>query len=133
MGSYEADRHAIDTKMSTQQRELIHPRTRSIAGTEGRAAVTPTTAAETTSVDVSSFEKVLRAQLKDKMTEVPDYTLDYGYEGGSDEDGYTAEAASSLVQPETSSGFNDGGEPFGETFDALYELPDGEHYSRDNH
>ncbi|KAL5106290.1 Neural-cadherin [Taenia crassiceps] len=111
----------------------LSARTRSIAGTEGRTTVTPTTAAATTSADVSSFEKVLRAQLKDKLTEVPDYTLDYGYEGGSDEDGFTVEAASSLVQPETSSGFNGSGEPFGDTFDALYELPDEEHYSSGNH
>lgn len=91
------------------------------------------TAAATTSSDFSNFGKELRAQLKDKLTDVPDYTLDYGYEGGSDEEGFTAEAASSLVHPETSSGFIDGGGPFGDTFDALYELSDGEHYSRDNH
>ncbi|VDM24554.1 unnamed protein product [Hydatigera taeniaeformis] len=107
-------------------------RTRSIAATEGRATVTPTTAPVPSSVDISTFGKVLRAQLKDKVTEVPDYTLDYGYEGGSDDEGATAEAASSLVQSATYSGFNGSGEPFGDAFDALYELSDAEHNYRNN-
>nr|CDS18766.1 neural cadherin [Echinococcus granulosus] len=146
----EIDTHSFDERMfnmATSPKPTVPPipailidlldsslsaRTRSNVGTEGRTAATPTTAVPTTSTDISSFGKVLRAQLKEKTTDVSDYTLDYGYEGASDEEGFTAEAASSLVHPETSSGFNGSGEPFGDTFDALYQLSDREHFSRDN-
>lgn len=105
----EIDTHSFDERMfnmATSPKPTVPPRTRSNVGTEGRTAATPTTAVPTTSTDISSFGKVLRAQLKEKTTDVSDYTLDYGYEGASDEEGFTAEAASSLVHPETSSGFN---------------------------
>ena len=72
--------------------------------------------------------------MKAKAIDVPDYTLDYGYEGddvSGEEEPSTERVLSSLVNAENSSGYNDACEPFGETFDALNQLSDGEDYSGD--
>ncbi|KAM7536230.1 hypothetical protein Aperf_G00000082111 [Anoplocephala perfoliata] len=96
--------------------------------------ITRSTASPIYASDVTSFSRVLRDQLKtNKNNEVPDYTLDYGYEGENsslEEDDADTSGISSPIQ--TSSGFNEGGgetEPFGDTFDALNRLSDGGDFS----
>lgn len=80
---------------------------------------------------------MLRDQLRTNRTnEVPDYTLDYGYEGGNDsaeEDDADTSGVSSPIYGGTSSGFNEGGDigTFGDAYDALNQLSDGENFSGD--
>ncbi|VUZ39348.1 unnamed protein product, partial [Hymenolepis diminuta] len=92
---------------------------------------THTTASPIYTTDLTSFGQVLRDQLKTRKTvEVPDYTLDYGYEGGDTSADEEGEDISSPIQEETSSGFNEGGgEPFGDAFDALNRLSGGDDFS----
>ena len=114
---------------------LFTVRTQSTREGEYKTTTTTTNTAKTappsSSIDVSMFGRVLKDQVKSKPTVVPDYTLDYGYEGGnsSGEEELTTEGISSPLHAENSSGFNDGFEPFGETFDALNQLE--EDYSED--
>ncbi len=78
--------------------------------------------------DITSFGKVLNAQLK-KPTDVPDYTLDYGYEGGnsSSEENEPGDIFEEPHRSLGSSGFHDRmsppSQPFGDAFDALDEMP----------
>lgn len=113
---------------------LIIPTCSSLAKTRSSAEIpdrTHTTASPVYTTDVTSFGQVLRDQLKTRKTvEVPDYTLDYGYEGGDTSADEEGEDISSPIQEETSSGFNEGGgEPFGDAFDALNRLSGGDDFS----
>uniref|UniRef100_A0A5K3FQJ2 Cadherin_C domain-containing protein n=2 Tax=Mesocestoides corti TaxID=53468 RepID=A0A5K3FQJ2_MESCO len=89
----------------------------------------------------TSFQQVLNAQLKTKPIEVPDYTLDYGYEGGNtsaeedevERDNYLDESEDSRMRSMSSSGFQDQLQPFGDTFDALDQLTDGAGSPMDAH
>ncbi|VDL63580.1 unnamed protein product [Hymenolepis diminuta] len=107
---------------------LFPAKTRSSAEIPDR---THTTASPIYTTDLTSFGQVLRDQLKTRKTvEVPDYTLDYGYEGGDTSADEEGEDISSPIQEETSSGFNEGGgEPFGDAFDALNRLSGGDDFS----
>ncbi|VDO01555.1 unnamed protein product [Rodentolepis nana] len=103
-------------------------KTRSLAETPGR---TQTTASSIYTTDVTSFGRVLKDQLKtNKTNEVPDYTLDYGYEGGDTSTEEEGEGISSPLHEENSSGFNEGGcEPFGDAFEALDQISDRDDFS----